>query len=88
MTAWMHGGARWSAMTRSGALNLGTGTGTSIRDMIAELLDVAGAPDHPVTETGERTPGDQEALWADTTRVRDVLGWGPRTPLGRASTPC
>ena len=64
-----------------GALNVGTGTGTPIGAMVAELLDVAGAPDHPVTETGETTPGDQTALWADTRRVAERLGWSARTPL-------
>jgi UDP-glucose 4-epimerase len=65
----------------SGALNMGTGVGTSFRDMIAEMLDQMGRPDHPVSERDEPTPGDQRALWADTSRLRRELGWVPATPL-------
>jgi UDP-glucose 4-epimerase len=69
------------AAEASGALNLGTGVGTSFRDMIAEMLDQMGRPDHPVAERDAPTPGDQRALWGDTSRLRRELGWVPATPL-------
>jgi UDP-glucose 4-epimerase len=65
----------------SGPLNVGTGVGTSIRELLAELLDAMGRPDHPVEEAQVRTPGDQYALFADTPRMRDQLAWVPETPL-------
>lgn len=58
------------------ALNLGTGIGSSVR----QVLDLAGkAAGRPVpAEDAPRRPGDPVALWADNTRARQVLGWEPR----------
>lgn len=55
--------------------NLGSGSGTSVR----ELLDAAGAvAGRPVpSEVGPRRPGDPARLVADTARARDELGWRP-----------
>jgi UDP-glucose 4-epimerase len=65
----------------SGAFNIGTGVGTSVGDLIAQLIDVAGLPaDHPVTATGT-TPGDQTAMIADPGRAVLELGWEARTVL-------
>ena len=57
------------------AVNLGTGVGSSVRQIIELTEQVSGArvPRH---EVGRR-PGDPVALWADTTRARRVLGWQP-----------
>ncbi len=65
----------------SGTLNVGTGVGTSFHAMVAEMLTQMGRPDHPVSERGTPTPGDQHALFADTTRLREQLGWVPATTL-------
>lgn len=55
------------------ALNLGTGTGRSVREVIAAARHVTGKP-VPVTERPRR-PGDPPALVAAVDRARDVLGW-------------
>ena len=65
----------------SGAFNVGTGVGTSIRSLISLMLELLGAPDHPVVELDGRTPGDQFALSASTSRARQALGWESRTDL-------
>ena len=65
----------------TGPFNVGTGVGTSIRALLAEMLELLGAPDHPVRELAARTPGDQFALSASTTRAREILGWSARTEL-------
>ena len=65
----------------SGPFNLGTGNGTTVRELLDVLIAECGLdPDHPV-EAGEPTPGDQRALWADVGRAREVLGWEARTGL-------
>ena len=65
----------------AGPFNVGTGVGTSIRRLIADLLELLGTPDHPVAELGVRTPGDQFALSASTVRTWETLGWSARTTL-------
>jgi UDP-glucose-4-epimerase GalE len=61
------------------ALNVGTGTGSSVHQVIAAAEAVAKRP-VPV-EVAPRRPGDPVALYADNTRVRQVLGWEPRYGL-------
>jgi len=57
-------------------LNLGTGRGTSVREVIEACRRVTG---HPIPEKiGERRPGDPPALVADASRAGEVLGWKPR----------
>ncbi len=63
----------------SSVLNLGTGTGTSVREVIAMTEEIAGMT-VPV-EVGTRRPGDAVALWADTTRAVNELTWRPRYTL-------
>ena len=58
------------------ALNLGTGRGNSVREVIAAVEAVSGRP-VPVRE-GPRRPGDPPALVADPARARDILGWRPQ----------
>jgi len=65
----------------SGPLNVGTGVGTSINELLDALLGAMGRPDHPVEEADVRTPGDQYALWADMSHMREQLGWAPAKPL-------
>jgi UDP-glucose-4-epimerase GalE len=58
------------------ALNLGTGHGHSIREVIAAVSRRSGR--HvPAREAGRR-PGDPPVLVADATRARQVLGWQPQ----------
>lgn len=55
--------------------NLGTGVGTSVRQIIEAARAVTG---HgiPAVEAARR-PGDPPELYADPTRIRTELGWAP-----------
>ena len=55
------------------ALNLGTGTGRSVREVVDAVRRVTGRP-VPATERPRR-PGDPPALVAAVSRAHDVLGW-------------
>ncbi len=56
-------------------LNLGTGAGYSVREVIAAAEEICGRP-IPVQEKPRRA-GDPPALVAAADRVQDVLGWRP-----------
>ena len=60
----------------TGAANLGTGTGFSVREIVAAVARAAGRP-VPAEETGRRA-GDVAALVADAGRAASLLGWQPR----------
>jgi len=60
-------------------LNLGTGTGYSVREVIDAARRVTGR-EIPVVEEPRR-PGDPPRLVAASERVREVLGWTPRRDL-------
>jgi UDP-glucose 4-epimerase len=62
--------------TPSQALNLGTGRGHSVRDVIDTVARVSGR-DVPFIEAPRRA-GDPPELVADPSRARDVLGWSCR----------
>lgn len=55
------------------AVNIGTGRGSSVREVIAAASSVVGHA-IPVVEAGRRA-GDPPAVWADTSRATSVLGW-------------
>jgi UDP-glucose-4-epimerase GalE len=57
-------------------LNLGTGSGHSVREVIAAAERITGRP-IPRRETGRR-PGDPPALVADPGRAKALLGWSAR----------
>jgi UDP-glucose 4-epimerase len=57
-------------------VNLGTGRGHSVRQVIDACRRVTG---HAIPLViGERRAGDPPELVADATRARQVLGWQPR----------
>jgi len=60
----------------STALNLGTGTGHSVREVIEAVERVSGRA--LPQEHATRRPGDPPALVADPARANAVLGWTPR----------
>jgi UDP-glucose-4-epimerase GalE len=65
-------------VTRS--LNVGTGVGTSVKQVLDEIERVAGSEvPHDVVA---RRAGDPVATYADPTLSREVLGWSPRFGLG------
>lgn len=61
------------------ALNVGTGRGASVREVVAAVeraarctIEVVEAP---------RRPGDPAAVWADPRRAKRILGWTPQHDL-------
>lgn len=57
-------------------VNLGTGRGTSVREIIDACREVTG---HEIpTVIGERRPGDPPELVADARLAKELLGWEPR----------
>lgn len=57
-------------------LNLGTGRGRSVLEVIECCREVTG---HPIpAEVGPRRPGDPPELIADPTRAKQVLAWQPK----------
>ncbi len=63
----------------SEVFNLGTGTGTTVKELIAAIETVSGRA-FPVEIAGRR-PGDAPILVADNTKARTMLGWSPRFTL-------
>lgn len=64
----------------STTLNLGTGRGVSVREVVTAIEAVSGQA-LPVEFAGRR-PGDPAAVWADSRRAGRQLGWRPRYGLG------
>tara|TARA_R110002049_G_scaffold2750_3_gene21851 strand:- start:48649 stop:49632 length:984 start_codon:yes stop_codon:yes gene_type:complete len=57
-------------------VNLGTGRGTSVREIIQACREVTG---HAIPEVmGERRAGDPPELVADATLAKKLLGWTPQ----------
>lgn len=59
--------------------NVGTGTGTSVREVIAGLAQVMGAPIAPVL--AGRRAGDPAEVVADASAISAALGWRATEPL-------
>lgn len=59
----------------NGCINLGTGVGTSVKEIIAAAEKVSGRP-CPV-EYASRRAGDPARLFADNQRAKKILGWQP-----------
>ena len=57
------------------AFNLGTGVGSSVREVIDEVRKISGR-EFLVKETSRRA-GDPPELVADARRAKQVLGWTP-----------
>ena len=67
--------------TASAEYNLGSGTPTTVRTLLASLKAACGLPaDYPIKEQ-PAPPGDQFGLFADSRRAEAELGWRARTPL-------
>ncbi len=62
-----------SAPGQSMFLNLGTGKGFSVKQIIEAAREVTGKM--PPVRYGPRRPGDAIALWADPTAAHQRLGW-------------
>jgi len=64
---------------QSAAVNLGTGTGSSVREVIDTTERVSGRP--VPFEAVARRPGDPSAVWADNSLAARLLGWIPEYGL-------
>ncbi len=60
-------------------LNLGTGEGTTVKELLAAISEVSGRP-FPVEYVSRRT-GDSTSLVAKNDKAREILGWQPRYGL-------
>ena len=67
------------APARSRVYNLGTGSGSTVLQVLAAASEAVGSP--VAHEIADRRPGDPEACWADCTRARQELGWRPHRNL-------
>jgi UDP-glucose 4-epimerase len=65
--------------TGSMAINLGTGSGTTVRELIQAFNEVAQKPVSAID--APRRPGDGAGAFTRSDRARRVLGWGPRYSL-------
>lgn len=61
----------------SGAVvNLGTGIGTSVNDIVRELQAITGFAGEPIHD--DPRPGEVQRIYLDATLARQVLGWEPQ----------
>ena len=58
------------------ALNVGSGAGASVQEVVDACARVLGAP--PAVRSAPRRPGDPARLVAQPDRARERLGWSPR----------
>ena len=66
---------------RSGAFQLGSGTGTSINHLIEEIVGVVGMEHRPEVRHEPFRAGEVHHNWTDVRKAREELGWTPRTSL-------
>lgn len=60
-------------------INLGTGSGTTMRELLDALRAVV-AEDLPSIDAPRR-PGDVAGCYTRSTRARDLLGWQPELSI-------
>ncbi|KSV94790.1 UDP-glucose 4-epimerase GalE [Sinorhizobium sp. GL28] len=60
-------------------LNLGTGTGTTVKELLTAIADVSGRAFN--IDLVERREGDSTTLVANNDKARDILGWVPQYDL-------
>jgi len=61
------------------AYNLGSSSPVDLKELVAAIGEASGR--EPVVEPAAVPLGDVEATYADVTRARDELGWGPTVTL-------
>ena len=60
-------------------VNLGTGVGTSVNDIVRELKAITGFGEDAIYDPAR--PGEVQRIYLDASRARQVLGWTPRVPF-------
>lgn len=68
-----------AAARARGLVNIGTGVGHTIEKVATVVCEVLGVPPSFVVEPGH--PAEVEETLADTTRLRELIGWVPDTDL-------
>ncbi len=58
-------------------MNLGTGVGTSVNDIVRELNAILGSAIEPIYE-GPRA-GEIQRIYLDASHAKQILGWAPGT---------
>jgi UDP-glucose 4-epimerase len=64
---------------RSIAINLGTGSGTTVRELCAAFNNVVSTP--LATIDADRRPGDVAGGYTRSSRAAELLGWAPKLSL-------
>jgi len=59
-----------------GMVNLGTGVGTSVLDIVREINRILGTGIEPIFEAARA--GEIQRIYLDASRARQVLGWAPQ----------
>jgi nucleoside-diphosphate-sugar epimerase len=67
-----------------GPVNVASGTGVSVRELVELLAEVAGRPGLLRMGALPSRPDDPPRLVADTTRLAEQVGWRPTLPLREA----
>jgi UDP-glucose 4-epimerase len=57
-------------------LNIGTGVGTSVNDIVRELGSILNFTEPPIYEAPR--PGEVQRIYLDASKAKRVLGWEPR----------
>lgn len=65
---------------KSDIFNLGTGTGTSVLEVVNEVKRVMGV-EFPTTESEHRRIGEVARIFANFTKAKQLLGWEPKRSL-------
>ena len=74
------GGSRREGLPPA-VFNIGTGRGTTLRELAGMMARAAGMSRAPDPEFGPPVPGDAAYSVADTRRAREILGWEHRIGL-------
>jgi nucleoside-diphosphate-sugar epimerase len=77
-------GAAFAALASSdveGAVNVASGEGVALRDVVAQIAAAAGRPDLLDVGALVQRPGEPARLVADTARLRDEVGFRPARGL-------
>jgi nucleoside-diphosphate-sugar epimerase len=64
-----------------GAVNVASGRGVAVRDLVMTLAEHAGRPDLVRLGAIEQRPGEPPFIVADTRRLNEEAGWRPHTSL-------
>lgn len=65
---------------KSDIFNLGTGTGSSVLEVVNEIKRVMGV-DFPVSNSAQRRTGEVAKIFANYSKAKSMLGWEPKHSL-------